>query len=86
MTKYNTFVIYFAEPLGCPTGLRAGLGIDSDKKALEVFRKDHNGTKSICGYLSEISYNDYLFLNNYYQQIHSKNLKFVEFLMILCYS
>lgn len=34
------------------------LGIDSDKKALETFELNHKGSKSICGDITQITYND----------------------------
>ncbi len=32
------------------------LGIDNDAKALETFERNHNGSKSICGDITEITY------------------------------
>lgn len=34
------------------------LGIDNDKKALETFEFNHNGAKSICGDITQITYKD----------------------------
>lgn len=32
------------------------LGIDNDKKALETFELNHKGSKSICGDITEVTY------------------------------
>lgn len=37
-------------------GFNILLGIDNDKKALETFEANHNGSKSICGDITKISY------------------------------
>ena len=37
-------------------GFNILLGIDSDQKALEVFEKNHKGSKSICGDITQIKY------------------------------
>lgn len=37
-------------------GIDILLGIDNDKTALEVFEKNHKNTKSICGDITQISY------------------------------
>lgn len=37
-------------------GFNILLGIDSDQKALEVFEKNHKGSKSICGDITQITY------------------------------
>lgn len=39
-------------------GFNILLGIDNDKKALEVFEKNHKGAKSICGDISKIESKD----------------------------
>lgn len=39
-------------------GFNILLGIDNDKKALEVFENTHNGSKSICGDITQITYDD----------------------------
>lgn len=39
-------------------GFNILLGIDNDKKALEVFESTHNGAQSICGDISQITYAD----------------------------
>lgn len=39
-------------------GYKILLGIDNDAKALETFRANHNGAKSICGDITEITYKD----------------------------
>lgn len=39
-------------------GFNILLGIDSDQKALEVFEKNHKGSKSICGDITQISYDN----------------------------
>lgn len=36
------------------------LGIDNDKKALETFELNHNGSKSICGDITEITYEGHI--------------------------
>ena len=37
-------------------GFNILLGIDSDQKALEVFENNHKGSKSICGDITQITY------------------------------
>lgn len=37
-------------------GFNILLGIDNDKKALEVFEQNHKGAKSICGDITKITY------------------------------
>lgn len=44
-------------------GFNILLGIDSDQKALEVFEKNHKGSKSICGDITQISYDNIKELN-----------------------
>lgn len=39
-------------------GVNILLGIDNDSKALEVFEKNHNNAKSICGDITKIHYDD----------------------------
>ena len=39
-------------------GFNILLGIDNDKKALDVFERTHNGAKSICGDITQIGYKD----------------------------
>lgn len=39
-------------------GFNILLGIDNDSKALEVFEANHKGAKSICGDITQISYED----------------------------
>lgn len=39
-------------------GFNVLLGIDNDNKALEVFEKNHKGARSICGDITEITYDD----------------------------
>ena len=41
-------------------GFNVLLGIDNDKKALETFELNHNGTKSIYGDITEITYRDHI--------------------------
>ena len=41
-------------------GFNILLGIDNDKKALETFELNHNGAKSICGDITEISYKEHI--------------------------
>ena len=41
-------------------GFNVLLGIDNDKKALETFELNHNGAKSICGDITEITYQDHI--------------------------
>ena len=37
-------------------GFNILLGIDSDQRALEVFENNHKGSKSICGDITQITY------------------------------
>lgn len=39
-------------------GVNILLGIDNDAKALEVFEKNHNNAKTICGDITQIHYDD----------------------------
>ncbi len=41
-------------------GFNVLLGIDNDAKALETFERNHTGTKSICGNITEITYKDHI--------------------------
>lgn len=41
-------------------GFNILLGIDNDAKALETFELNHNGAKSICGDITEITYKDHI--------------------------
>lgn len=41
-------------------GFNVLLGIDNDAKALETFERNHNGAKSICGDITEITYKDHI--------------------------
>lgn len=41
-------------------GFNILLGIDNDKKALETFEKNHKGAKSICGDITEITYEKHI--------------------------
>lgn len=41
-------------------GFNVLLGIDNDAKALETFERNHTGAKSICGDITEITYNDHI--------------------------
>lgn len=60
MEKYNVIDL-FCGAGGLSYGFQeAGfnviLGIDSDEKALETFRLNHHGSKTICGDITEVSY------------------------------
>lgn len=62
MQKYNAIDLFcgaggLSYGFEC-AGFNILLGIDNDKKALEVFEKNHNGAKSICGDITQISYED----------------------------
>ncbi len=41
-------------------GFNVLLGIDNDAKALETFERNHNGAKSICGDITEITYKGHI--------------------------
>lgn len=41
-------------------GFNILLGIDNDAKALETFEKNHKNAKSICGDITEISYDHHI--------------------------
>lgn len=41
-------------------GFNILLGIDNDAKALETFELNHKGSKSICGDITNITYNDHI--------------------------
>ena len=41
-------------------GFNVLLGIDNDAKALETFELNHNGAKSICGDITEITYKEHI--------------------------
>lgn len=41
-------------------GFNVLLGIDNDAKALETFELNHNGAKSICGDITNITYKDHI--------------------------
>ena len=41
-------------------GFNILLGIDSDAKALETFERNHDGAKSICGDITNITYQDHI--------------------------
>ena len=60
MKKYNAIDL-FCGAGGLSYGFqKAGfnilLGIDNDEKALETFKKNHDGSKTICGDITEVSY------------------------------
>lgn len=64
MKKYNVIDL-FCGAGGLSYGFEiAGfdvlLGIDNDAKALKTFEKNHNGAKSICGDITEITYEDHI--------------------------
>ena len=64
MSKWNVIDL-FCGAGGLSYGFeRAGfnvlLGIDNDAKALETFERNHNGAKSICGDITEITYKDHI--------------------------
>ncbi len=60
MKKYNIIDLF----CGCgglsygfeSAGFKVLLGIDNDEKALETFEANHKGAKTICGDITEISY------------------------------
>lgn len=60
MKKYNVIDLFCgAGGLSCGferAGYNILLGIDNDKKALETFELNHNGAKSICGDITQVSY------------------------------
>lgn len=60
MKKYNVIDLFCgAGGLSCGferAGYNILLGIDNDKKALETFALNHNGAKSICGDITQVSY------------------------------
>ena len=60
MKKYNVIDLFCgAGGLSCGferAGYNILLGIDNDKKALETFELNHNGAKSICGDITQMSY------------------------------
>lgn len=41
-------------------GFNILLGIDNDKKALETFELNHKGSKSICGDIAEVTYEEHI--------------------------
>lgn len=53
-------------------GFNILVGIDNDKKALETFELNHNGSKTICGDITEVSY-----ANNIRPLIGKKNIDVV---------
>ena len=60
MKKYNAIDL-FSGAGGLSYGFESAgfnilLGIDNDEKALETFELNHNGAKSICGDITEITY------------------------------
>ena len=60
MSEYNAIDLF----CGCgglsygfeQAGFHILLGIDNDAKALETFELNHKGAKSICGDITQISY------------------------------
>lgn len=60
MKKYNVIDLFCgAGGLSCGferAGYNILLGVDNDKKALETFELNHNGAKSICGDITQVSY------------------------------
>lgn len=62
MKKINVLDLFCgAGGLSCGferAGFSIVLGIDNDQKALETFEANHNGAKSICGDITNISYED----------------------------
>ena len=60
MKKYNVIDLFCgAGGLSCGferAGYNILLDIDNDKKALETFELNHNGAKSICGDITQVSY------------------------------
>ena len=62
MDKYNAIDLF----CGCgglsygfqQAGFNILLGIDNDAKALETFELNHKGAKSICGDITQITYNE----------------------------
>lgn len=64
MKKYNVIDL-FCGAGGLSYGFESAgfdvlLGIDNDAKALKTFEKNHNGAKSICGDITEITYEDHI--------------------------
>ena len=62
MSKYNAIDL-FCGAGGLSYGFESAgfnilLGIDNDSKALEVFEHNHKGAKSICGDITQITYDD----------------------------
>lgn len=62
MSKYNVLDL-FCGAGGLSYGFECAgfdilLGIDNDAKALETFELNHNNSKSICGDITQITYND----------------------------
>lgn len=62
MNKWNVIDLFCgAGGLSCgfeKAGFNILLGIDNDAKALETFEQNHNEAKSICGDITEITYED----------------------------
>lgn len=53
-------------------GFKILLGIDNDEKALETFRKNHRGAKTICGDITKINYQ-----NDIRPLLKSKKIDFI---------
>ncbi len=64
MSKYNVLDLFCgAGGLSCGferAGFDVLLGIDNDAKALETFERNHNGAKSMCGDITEITYKNHI--------------------------